>query len=165
MSFPLGSLSRDADADAAPAASDKVYKRQAKKASAPPAVSHNPLRTPAWLLVGALLWCLTVLALLTHDPADAAFSISGSRELFGNRMGAVGAWVADILLFCFGYSTVWLPLLGLRWWLASLADLLRADQPTPAPTWRLFGLGVLGVLLLLSASCALEWSRLYLWES
>jgi S-DNA-T family DNA segregation ATPase FtsK/SpoIIIE len=161
MSFPLGSLSRDAEA----AASDKVYKRQSKKALAPPAVSHSPLRTPAWLLVGSLLWCLTVLALLTHDPADAAFSISGSHELFSNRMGALGAWVADILLFCFGYSTVWLPLLGLRWWLASLAGLLRADQPSPAPTWRLFGLGLLGVLLLISASCALEWSRLYLWES
>ena len=161
MSFPLGSLSREVDV----VAIDKVYKRQSKKAMVPLAVSHNPLRTPAWLLIGALLWCLTVLALLTYDPADAAFSISGSRELFGNRMGALGAWVADILLFCFGYSTAWLPLLGLRWWLASLAHLMRAEQPPPAPTWRIFGLGLLGVLLLVSASCALEWSRLYQWES
>ena len=137
MSFPLGSLLGGKEAEAAPA-SDKVYKRQAnKKAAALPPPRSNPLRTPLWLIVGALLWILIVLAMLTHDPADAAFSISGSRELYGNRVGALGAWISDLLLFGFGYSAWWLPLVGLRLWLGALAGLLRADAPTePAPGWR-----------------------------
>ena len=167
MSFPLGSLLNNKDGAAAATANapaDKVYKRQAKKpvAAAPPRV--NPLRTPVWLLIGALLWCLLLLAMLTHDPADAAFSISGSRELTHNRVGALGAWASDLLLFCFGYSAWWLPLVGLRLWLTSLAGLLRADVPPLAPSWRHTALWWLGLLLLVSASCALEWTRLYLWE-
>ena len=163
MSFPLVSLLSGKDGAATPAA-DKVYKRQAKKpvAELPPA---NPLRTPVWLLLGALLWALVVLALFTHNPTDAAFSISGSHELTHNRVGALGAWISDLLLFCFGYSAWWLPAAGLRLWLTSLAGLLRADAPTLAPAWRDTALWWLGMVLLISASCSLEWTRLYLWES
>ena len=112
MSFPLGSLLNSKDGAATSAANapaDKVYKRQAKRSVTTPPPRISPLRSPLWLLVGALLWCLAVLAMLTHDPADAAFSISGSRELTQNRVGAVGAWASDLLLFCFGYSAWWSP--------------------------------------------------------
>ncbi|MEJ6004497.1 DNA translocase FtsK 4TM domain-containing protein [Paucibacter sp. AS339] len=163
MSFPLASLLRGDESGA----SDKVYKRQGKKAAPPPPAKHNPLRTPIWLLLGGLLWCLVVLALLTHDRGDAAFSISGGRELYGNRFGAVGAWISDLLLFGFGYSAWWLLLVGLRSWLSSLAGLLRADaEPPRAPAnARSTALCLLGVVLLMCASCSLEWSRLYLWEA
>ncbi len=160
MSFPLGSLLGD-DAAAAP---DKVYKRQSKKAAAAPApVSAS--RTPLWLALGAVVWALCLLALLSHDRADAAFSISGSRELYGNWFGALGAWVSDLLLFVFGYSAWWLMLVGLRVWLGSLAGVLRAEPPPQGNKLRARGLFWLGVLLLICASCALEWSRLYAWES
>ena len=167
MSFPLGSLSNGKDGAATAAAgapTDKVYKRQSKKPVAAPPPRVSPLASPLWLLVGALLWCLAVLAMLTHDSADAAFSISGSRELTHNRVGALGAWLSDLLFFCFGYSAWWLPLAGLRLWLASLAGLLREGAAPPAPTWRQSALGWLGLMLLVCASCALEWTRLYLWE-
>ena len=167
MSFPLGSLRGDAgNVDDIPAAPpEKVYKRQSRKAAATaPPPRGNPLRTPLWLVVGAALWCLVVLAMLTHDRADAAFSSSGSRELYGNRVGAVGAWISDLLLFSFGYSAWWLPLIGLRRWLASLAGLMRADDTEPAPTPRSAALWTAGLVLLLCASCALEWTRLYGWE-
>ena len=144
MSFPLGSLLNGKDGAAAATANapvDKVYKRQAKKQAAAPPPRVSPLRSPLWLLVGAMLWCLAVLAMLTHDPADAAFSISGSRELTHNRVGALGAWLSDLLLFCFGYSAWWLPLVGLRLWLASLAGLLRDGASQPTPTWRRAALG------------------------
>ncbi|MCX2865743.1 DNA translocase FtsK 4TM domain-containing protein [Paucibacter sp. PLA-PC-4] len=160
MSFPLGSLLGD-DATAAP---DKVYKRQSKKAAAAPApVSAS--RTPLWLALGAVVWALCLLALLSHDRADAAFSISGSRELYGNWFGALGAWVSDLLLFVFGYSAWWLILVGLRVWLGSLAGVLRAERPPQGNKLRARGQFWLGVLLLICASCALEWSRLYAWES
>jgi len=161
MSFPLGSLLRD-DEVGTP---DKVYKRQSKKAAAPPPPRHNPLRTPVWLLLSGAVWCLVVVALLSHDRADAAFSISGQQAMYGNRMGAVGAWVADLLLFSFGFSAWWLVLVGLRSWLSHLADLLRADAPPIPGTRRPLLLWVLGLVVLLCASSALEWTRLYSWEA
>jgi len=165
MSFPLGSLLSGGEGKPAAAdKTDKVYKRQARKAAAPLPARGNPLRTPLWLIVGGLVWCLVVLAMLTHDRADAAFSISGSRDLYGNRVGALGAWISDLLLFAFGYSAWWLPLIGLRLWLGSLAGLLRADQARSATPWRTAGLWVAGLVLLVCASSALEWTRLYLWE-
>lgn len=172
MSFPLGSMLGGADGDAPAAAdnkpADKVYKRQNKKAAAPPPVRSNPLRTPLWLAVGALLWGLVLLAMLTHDRADAAFSISGSRALYANKVGALGAWISDLLLFTFGYSAWWLILVGLRQWLGGLAGLLRAEAPNPAPddapAWRETALWVGGLVLLICASSALEWTRLYSWE-
>ncbi|MDC8785930.1 DNA translocase FtsK [Roseateles koreensis] len=162
MSFPLGSLLRDDEVGA----KDKSYQRQGKKGTATPLVRPSPLRTPAWLLVGALLWCLIVLAMLSHDPADAAFSSSGTHALYGNRVGALGAWLSDILLFCFGYSTWWLLLAGLRVWLSGLAGLLRAETPhTNQPALRSAALWAVGLVLLMCASCALEWTRLYSWEA
>ncbi|MCV2423273.1 DNA translocase FtsK [Paucibacter sp. DJ2R-2] len=161
MSFPLGSLLRD-DEVGAP---DKVYKRQSKKAAAPPPPRTNPLRTPVWLLLSGAVWCLVVLALVSYDRADAAFSISGQHAMYGNRMGAVGAWIADLLLFSFGFSAWWLLLIGLRVWLSHLADLLRAES-SPAPgSRRPLIFWFLGLLLLLCASSALEWTRLYSWET
>src|ERR1700712_2413646 len=165
MSFPLGSLrGDDGDTAIAPPA-EKVHKRQSRKAAAavqPP--RGNPLRTPLWLIVGAVVWCLAVLAMVPPDPSDSAFSSSGSRELYGNRVGALGAWLSDLLLFCFGYSAWWLPVVGLRRWLASLAGLLRANDVEPAPTPRSAALWTGGFILLICASCALEWTRLYGWE-
>nr|WP_295080283.1 DNA translocase FtsK [uncultured Roseateles sp.] len=162
MSFPLGSLLRDDELGA----NDKVYKRQGKKGATAPAPRHNPLRTPVWLLLGGLLWCLVLLAMLTHDPADAAFSSSGTHSLYGNRVGALGAWISDLLLFSFGYSAWWLLLVSLRQWLSGLAGLLRAEAPAPGGSaGRHAALWALGLLLLMCASCALEWTRLYSWEA
>ncbi|MDN3543409.1 DNA translocase FtsK 4TM domain-containing protein [Kinneretia asaccharophila] len=163
MSFPLGSLtgSEAPDAPANPAAG-KTYQRSAKKKPAAAAQPRKPL-SPLWLVAAALLWGLVLLALLSHDKGDAAFSMSGGRELPHNWVGALGAWIADLLFFAFGFSAWWLMLVSLRAWLGALARSLRADQ-APARHWRERVLFWGGLLLLMSASCALEWSRLYSWE-
>jgi S-DNA-T family DNA segregation ATPase FtsK/SpoIIIE len=118
-------------------------------------------RQQAWLLAGALLWVLFVLAMLTHHPADPAFTTSGSGEALRNKAGLLGARLSDLALFLAGHSAWWLVPVGLRAWLAGLARLLRGPQTGhPAPRWMFW----LGLLLLLAASCALEWTRLYRWE-
>lgn len=53
------------------------------------------------ILCGALaIFLLT--ALLTFDPADPSWSQTGYTQEIQNAAGVIGAWFADILLFCFG---------------------------------------------------------------
>lgn len=164
MSFPLGSLLGGEGAASETAAPAKPTRRQApKREASPPSAASRLLRTPLWLALTALLLALLVLALATHDLRDAAFSTSGQRALMQNRVGSFGAWLSDGLLFVFGFSAWWLPLLALRAWLRSLAGLLRHDTPE-APRWSQRARWWAGVLLLIGASCALEWSRLYALE-
>ncbi|MFO1268464.1 MAG: DNA translocase FtsK 4TM domain-containing protein [Rubrivivax sp.] len=147
MSFPLGSLrGDDAALDSAAAA------------ARPPA----PWRRKAWLFVGGLAWLLLLLAMVTHDASDPGFTTSGSGEAVRNRVGLVGAWVADVAYFAFGFSAWWLLPVGLRAWLSGLAAVLRREAaPAGPPRWRFW----LGLALLLAASCALEWTRLYRFEA
>ncbi|HMN78086.1 MAG TPA: DNA translocase FtsK 4TM domain-containing protein [Burkholderiaceae bacterium] len=161
MTFPLGSLGSGASA----AGADGAYLRKPARASAAAA----PAPAPAWraqmaVLVGAALWLLALLALATHDAGDAAFSTSGTSLVTRNRAGVAGAWFSDLAYFVFGYSAWWIMAATLRAWLGALARLLRSDAATPAPRLARWPFWV-GLALLLAASCALEWTRLYRWEA
>jgi S-DNA-T family DNA segregation ATPase FtsK/SpoIIIE len=166
MTFPLGSLR----AEGAAAGSTYTRKSSVAKAAPPPVVAEDGpvarLRRQAWLIVTALAWLLLLLALLTHDLRDPGFSTSGDGAPLRNKAGMVGAWLSDLGLFLFGWSVWWLVPVGLRAWLSGLARVLRRGDEVPphesalprAAFW-------IGLALLLAASCALEWTRLYQWES
>ena len=123
-------------------------------------------RHQAGLIVGAVAWLLLLLALVTHHLGDPGFSTSGDGEPLRNKAGMVGAWVSDLGLFLFGYSVWWFVPVGLRAWLSSLAQAVRRedDAVTPAPVLPRAAFWV-GLALLMAASCSLEWTRLYQWES
>ena len=112
--------------------------------------------TPRWrqqalLLGGGLVWLLMLLALVTHQARDPGFSTSGSGMAVANKAGLMGAWVSDLSLFLFGYSVWWLMLVGLRVWLATLAQSLRGVGPADersSPAWMFW----LGLALLMAAS-------------
>ena len=149
MSFPLGSL-RGGPAEAgAPA-----------QAGAPGQFQAPAWRRRLWLAAGGVLWLLALLALATHHPADAAFSTSGADAAIHNWVGRLGAWAADMAYFLFGFSAWWWLPVTARAWLSALARHLRGDDTSAVHP----GVWV-GVALLLAASCALEWTRLYQWES
>jgi S-DNA-T family DNA segregation ATPase FtsK/SpoIIIE len=143
MTFPLGSLRGDAAATAAP--------------TSPPR-----LRSQLLLIAGSIAWLLALLAMLTHDAGDPGFSTSGNGETLRNWVGLAGAWGSDFLLFVFGHSAWWLVIVGARVGLASLARQLRGQPPPDdvGATARLW----FGIAVLLAASCALEWTRLYRFE-
>ncbi|MEO8835198.1 MAG: DNA translocase FtsK 4TM domain-containing protein [Caldimonas sp.] len=153
MTFPLGSLRADG-------------------AESAPLRPTSPGFAPSWrdqllLLVGAVVWLLALLALATHSASDPGFSTSGSGGPVLNRVGSIGAWLSDFAFFLFGYSCWWAILVGARAWLGALARALRAGHaatgdsaPARAATWPMW----LGLALLLAASAALEWTRLYQWE-
>jgi S-DNA-T family DNA segregation ATPase FtsK/SpoIIIE len=154
MTFPLGSL---ASGDGA---------SRSARASSRTAAAAPRWRTKLALVAGAVLWLLLMLAMLTHDPNDAAFSTSGNGAPLHNKAGQLGAWVSDLVLFLFGYSAWWLPVVGLRLWLSSLAQWLRVDavddDAHKGPAARAVFWG--GFVLLMAASCALEWTRLYRYD-
>jgi S-DNA-T family DNA segregation ATPase FtsK/SpoIIIE len=161
MTFPLGSLGADAGA-----ASGATYTRKSssRNAAAPAPVEAPRWRTQAGLIAGALVWLLFVLAMLSHNVGDPGFSTSGDGAELRNKAGLLGAWLSDLGLFLFGYSVWWLVLVGGRAWLSALAGLLRHEPRAPqTPKTRLAFWG--GLVLLMMASCALEWSRLYKVES
>lgn len=165
MTFPLGSLRSDTGASTPPTAAagyGGTYTRSGA-AAAPGGVHHPGWREQGALLVGGVLWLLALLALVTHNAADAAFSTSGSASLPHNKAGVIGAWFSDLMFFLYGYSAWWLMPVTARAWLGGLARALRGDEPEAPhkPRWLFWA----GVLLLLAASCSLEWTRMYQWES
>ena len=147
MSFPLGSLQGDtATLDGRAAGGN------------PPAA----WRKQALLIATGLAWVLCTLALVTYNAADAAFTTSGTGTPVLNKVGLLGSRAADLAYFLFGYSAWWLVVVALRAWLGALAGTLRPETSTPhRRDWTVWA----GLGLLLAASAALEWTRLYRWES
>ncbi len=113
---------------------------------------------------GLLFW---LIAMLSHSLADPAWSTSGSLGVTHNWGGRFGAWLSDLNFTLFGLSAWWLLLAALRAWLAALAVSLRGGASNAAPAaswprriWRQLGPWS-GFLLLMVASCTLEWAWLY----
>ena len=187
MTFPLGSLrteggaaprggDRRAEAAAAPArASGRLHRAQMAAALAPTPEPVTPpehtLRFQAALLFGAVLWLLFLLAMWSHNRLDPAFTTSGQHLEPANWAGQFGAYASDVAQFLFGQSAWWVLVIGARSWLGSLARWLRRDAAVTVPAgassaqahapsfsaWRFW----FGVVILMGASAALEWSRLY----
>lgn len=110
------------------------------------------------LLVTGLLGVLVVLMLATHSLQDASWSTSGIQGVdTANSVGVAGAWVSDLLYYFFGYSVWWLPLIGCILWAKAVIRVFRKHGAATVIHWRV----CVGIVLLLGASCALEWSRLY----
>ena len=127
------------------------------------------------LILGLLCLVFWLACLLSFSAQDAAWSTSGSLPAGTapgtalNWGGRIGAWLADGSYFLMGFSVWWLLAAGTRVWLASLASWLRGEAaPAGAPAHPFHVARVtywLNALLLLAASCGLEWSRLYRFES
>ena len=107
-----------------------------------------------------------LMAMLSYAPTDPAWTSSGSSDVVRNWGGRLGAVVADLGYFGFGFSVWWGFAIGLRLWLMLLANWMRAGaQKAGLPDWRHSRLVfLLGLVALMGASCAMEWSRLYRFE-
>ncbi|MEY3464664.1 MAG: hypothetical protein RL603_262 [Pseudomonadota bacterium] len=110
------------------------------------------LREAAVIVTGVLALTLAA-ALITYDPRDPGFSFTGegSAEI-GNLIGRRGAWLADTLLFLFGFPAALFPvMLAASCWL-----MFRTRDEDEEPASRantLVRAG--GFVLLLASSCAL----------
>jgi DNA segregation ATPase FtsK/SpoIIIE, S-DNA-T family len=120
-------------------------------------------------LAGLVVWTGVALALATHHAGDPGFTTSGDGGPVLNLLGRPGAWLSDVLLLALGASVSWLPLVGLLQALRNLARGSRAlagvgEDDVPAPRFPRLRFWA-GLVLLLCASTALEWTRLYNYEA
>ncbi|WP_298933704.1 DNA translocase FtsK [uncultured Ramlibacter sp.] len=116
-------------------------------------------------LVGLVFW---LLALVSYSANDPAFSTSGTGAPVSNWGGRLGAWMADASYFLLGFSVWWCVAAGVRAWLATLVRWMHGSVGEPADRRRLTRTRLafwIALALLLLASSALEWSRLYRFEA
>src|ERR1035437_1965976 len=118
------------------------------------------------LIFGLLALAFWLMAMLSYSAQDVAWSTSGSGEPLHNWGGRLGAWASDMSYFLFGFSAWWCLIASTHVWLATLAVWMRDHEapvhPKPTTHRAIFWLGL---VLLLSSSSALEWSRLYRLEA
>ncbi len=97
-----------------------------------------------------LILCITlaaylVIALVSYHPADPGWTSTGQHQGIANYAGAVGAWLADVLLYFFGYVAFFFPFLLL----VKAFQLFRHRHEKRAVNWPLTGIRVVGFTLLL----------------
>ena len=123
------------------------------------------------LVLGLLALVFWLAALLSYTLNDVAWSTTGALDtnaatvVARNWGGRFGAWLADGSYFLLGFSVWWTLAVGVRAWVVSLARWLRGESLAATDKlpvervkfWACF-------VLLLLASSALEWSRLYRFE-
>ncbi|MBI3903734.1 MAG: DNA translocase FtsK 4TM domain-containing protein [Nitrosomonadales bacterium] len=114
------------------------------------------LRESRWLLLLAVAAYL-VLILYGYDRNDASWSHNSSDTVLHNPGGMLGAWLADVLLYVFGFSA-W-------WWAVFLLQRVWAGYRNITPNSlfdrRALWVALAGFAVLLFASSALESLRLY----
>ncbi len=122
------------------------------------------LRESRWLLLVAAAVYL-ILILHGYDRTDSSWSHSGSETVTHNPGGVFGAWLADVMLYIFGFSAWWwVVILMQRVW-ASYRTLHPEDEAADSLfDKRALWLALLGFAVLLLSSSALEAMRLYSWK-
>jgi S-DNA-T family DNA segregation ATPase FtsK/SpoIIIE len=122
---------------------------QARGASRFSSAVSRGLRESAIIAIGIVALVLFI-ALVSYSADDPGFSFTGSSSAIHNRIGLVGAWLADVLFFLFGRPAFLFPLvLAAACW--GLQRRLNAE-----PTSRVNTLvRMAGFVLVLVASCAL----------
>ncbi|WP_060986905.1 MULTISPECIES: DNA translocase FtsK [unclassified Acidovorax] len=140
------------------------------------AAAKSPPRTGAArfgheiaLVVGLLALVFWLLALVSYSAQDAAWSTSGARDVrsVANWAGRFGAWLADGSYFALGFSVWWCVAAGVRAWLSSLARWMRGGEVVAGAASPLVRRATFwgGLVVLMCSSTALEWSRLYRFET
>jgi S-DNA-T family DNA segregation ATPase FtsK/SpoIIIE len=117
------------------------------------------VRESGWLLVVALLAFLALI-LATYHKDDAGWSYSGTGAAIQNKGGPIGAWLADLLFYLFGFSAWWWVFAGVVWVVAGYRRIATPggeDSDRRHHPW----LALPGFVVLLAASAALEALRLY----
>src|SRR5881227_2011018 len=113
----------------------------------------------SWWLLAVVGFIYLALILSTYQRSDPGWSFSGTGEALHNKGGVVGAWLADLLLYLFGFSSWWLAFAGLLLIIGGYRRLTQSKSDADSDPHHVW-LAIPGFLLLLIASSGLEALRL-----
>lgn len=123
-----------------------------------PAGDYMLLRLKEGALIGVVALCMYLsLALFTYDQEDPGWSYLGGNEVATNLVGRSGAWLADVMLFVFGYLAFVFPLLLVY----QAVVMLRRRSSESAIDWKIFGFRAVGFILTLVAGTGLAALHFY----
>jgi S-DNA-T family DNA segregation ATPase FtsK/SpoIIIE len=107
------------------------------------------LRESAIIALGVVALVMFT-ALVTYSPDDPGFSFTGNSSVVHNRIGPIGAWLADVLFFLFGRPAFLFPvMLGAACWLLFRRD--KTEQTSRLNT----AVRIAGFMVVLVTSCGL----------
>ncbi len=107
-------------------------------------------------LIALVAVCIyLMLALVSYDPADPGWSYTGDHEQVRNLVGRSGAWIADVMLFLFGFLAFLFPLM-LAWQAIQMFRERRREF-----SWMILGFRFSGFLLTIAAGCGLAAMHFY----
>ncbi len=116
---------------------------------------HLRLREAA-LIVAIGLCGYLLIALLSYSPEDPGWSHSGGDGHIRNHAGPLGAWLADVMLYLFGWPAYLFPLMVLySGWL-----IYRGRDKGRTVDYFHLALRAAGFVLVMTMSCGLVWLRL-----
>ena len=131
---------------------------KSKEVEDAPAKDYMLLRLKEGALIGVVALCMYLsLALFTYDPEDPGWSYLGGNEVATNLVGRSGAWLADVMLFIFGYLAFVFPLLLVY----QAVVMLRRRSTESAIDWKIFGFRTVGFILTLVAGTGLAALHFY----
>ncbi|MBC8212634.1 MAG: DNA translocase FtsK 4TM domain-containing protein [Gammaproteobacteria bacterium] len=104
------------------------------------------------MLISFALAIYMLVALLSYDPADAAWSHSGLNQRATNFGGSAGAWLSDLLLYLFGYMALLLPVMLFY----NGFILVRAKISSAEDRYQMLAVRWSGFALTLISGCALS---------
>jgi len=146
--------------------SNEAYTRN-NKAPPPPPLPNKMvvlLMEARWILFAALSICL-ILILITYSKDDPGWSQSSVVPKIHNVGGKFGAWLADVLLYVFGFSTWWWCVAGLRQVWKAYRKLANRFQVSPDPEPDVNQTEIIiqkfGFAMLLTGSMGIEYLRMY----
>ncbi|MFT5134691.1 MAG: S-DNA-T family DNA segregation ATPase FtsK/SpoIIIE [Gammaproteobacteria bacterium] len=106
----------------------------------------------SFIALAAIATYLSI-ALLSYHPADPGWSQAVSSDEIRNHGGVVGAWIANVLLYLFGYLGYLFPIIFVY---DGWRVFKSRDQQLPLNHFQL-GLRIIGFFLLMAGACGLAW--------
>ena len=113
----------------------------------------------------AVVFLYFVMILLSYNKADPGWSHANTVPDIANMGGRAGAWIADLMLFIFGFSAWWWGVLFLRavWrgWRHLTGKLAAPSEPEHQDE---FIIRWIGFALMFAGSVGLEYLRMWSWD-
>ncbi|MEN3277329.1 MAG: segregation ATPase FtsK/SpoIIIE, family [Massilia sp.] len=117
-----------------------------------------------WIAM-AVAFLYFVMILLSYNKADPGWSHANTVPEIANMGGRAGAWLADLLLFIFGFSAWWWGVLFLRAvWRGYRRLTGKLATPTEPEHQDEFIIRWIGFALMFAGSVGLEYLRMWSWN-